>query len=60
MEAPPFDPAAHRVVPQRDFEDLKVGEKFALPSAKDPSALRRRDLGVSDSDPETSSRESAR
>lgn len=27
-----FDPAAHRVVPQRDFEDLKLGEVFALPS----------------------------
>jgi len=27
-----FDPAAHRVVPQRGFEDLKVGERFALPS----------------------------
>ena len=27
-----FDPAAHRVVPQRGFEDLKVGEKFVLPS----------------------------
>ncbi len=27
-----FDPAAHRVVPQRGFEDLMVGEKFALPS----------------------------
>ena len=27
-----FDPASHRVVPQRDFEDLKVGEEFILPS----------------------------
>ena len=27
-----FDPAAHRVVPQRGFEDLVVGEKFVLPS----------------------------
>ncbi len=27
-----FDPAEHRVVPQRAFEDLKVGEVFALPS----------------------------
>jgi len=27
-----FDPAAHRVVPQRGFEDLKIGERFALPS----------------------------
>ena len=27
-----FDPAKHRVVPQRGFEDLKVGERFALPS----------------------------
>jgi acyl dehydratase len=27
-----FDPAAHRVVPQRGFEDLKVGERFVLPS----------------------------
>ena len=27
-----FDPATHRVVPQRGFEDLKVGEKFVLPS----------------------------
>jgi acyl dehydratase len=27
-----FDPASHRVVPQRAFEDLKVGEEFALPS----------------------------
>lgn len=27
-----FDPAAHRVVPQRGFEDLKVGERFDLPS----------------------------
>ena len=27
-----FDPKHHRVVPQRGFEDLKVGEKFALPS----------------------------
>lgn len=27
-----FDPAQHRVVPQRGFEDLKVGERFALPS----------------------------
>lgn len=27
-----FDPAEHRVVPQRAFEDLTVGEVFALPS----------------------------
>jgi acyl dehydratase len=27
-----FDPKNHRVVPQRAFEDLAVGEKFALPS----------------------------
>lgn len=27
-----FDPATHRVVPQRGFEDLKVGERFPLPS----------------------------
>ncbi|MDZ4738928.1 MAG: MaoC family dehydratase [Alphaproteobacteria bacterium] len=27
-----FDPARHRVVPQRRFEDLKIGEQFALPS----------------------------
>ena len=27
-----FHPAQHRVVPQRGFEDLKVGERFALPS----------------------------
>ena len=27
-----FDPAEHRVVPQRTFEDLVVGEVFALPS----------------------------
>ena len=27
-----FDPAEHRVVPQRAFEDLAVGEVFALPS----------------------------
>ena len=27
-----FDPAAHRVVPQRGFEDLTVGERFVLPS----------------------------
>lgn len=27
-----FDPAAHRVVPQRGFEDLRVGERFPLPS----------------------------
>jgi acyl dehydratase len=27
-----FDPASHRVVPQRGFEDLKVGERFVLPS----------------------------
>lgn len=27
-----FDPATHRVVPQRGFEDLKVGERFVLPS----------------------------
>jgi len=27
-----FDPAAHRVVPQRGFEDLQVGERFVLPS----------------------------
>jgi acyl dehydratase len=28
----PFDPRQHAVVPQRAFEDLQVGEKFALPS----------------------------
>ncbi|MDZ4870400.1 MAG: MaoC family dehydratase [Alphaproteobacteria bacterium] len=27
-----FDPAAHRVVPQRGFEDLRAGERFPLPS----------------------------
>lgn len=27
-----FDPKHHRVVPQRGFEDLSIGEKFALPS----------------------------
>jgi acyl dehydratase len=27
-----FDPKHHRVVPQRGFEDLNIGEKFALPS----------------------------
>jgi acyl dehydratase len=27
-----FDRAEHRVVPQRNFEDLIVGEKFILPS----------------------------
>ncbi len=27
-----FDPDAHRVAPQRGFEDLRVGEIFALPS----------------------------
>lgn len=27
-----FDPATHRVVPQRGFEDLLVGERFVLPS----------------------------
>jgi acyl dehydratase len=27
-----FDPAAHRVVPQRGFEDLTIGERFVLPS----------------------------
>jgi acyl dehydratase len=27
-----FDPATHRVVPQRGFEDLKIGERFVLPS----------------------------
>ncbi len=27
-----FDPARHRVVPQRRFEDLKIGEQFVLPS----------------------------
>jgi acyl dehydratase len=27
-----FDPDAHRLVPQRSFEDLRVGEVFALPS----------------------------
>jgi acyl dehydratase len=27
-----FDPASHRVVPQRGFEDLVVGERFVLPS----------------------------
>jgi acyl dehydratase len=29
---PSFDPTAHRVVPQRGFEDLAVGERFVLPS----------------------------
>ena len=27
-----FDPKKHEVLPQRGFEDLRVGEKFALPS----------------------------
>jgi acyl dehydratase len=27
-----FDPASHRVVPQRGFEDLVVAERFVLPS----------------------------
>ncbi|MCE9521961.1 MAG: MaoC family dehydratase [Alphaproteobacteria bacterium] len=27
-----FDPKHHRVVPQRGFEDLTLGEKFVLPS----------------------------
>lgn len=27
-----FDPATHRVVPQRGFEDLTIGERFVLPS----------------------------
>ena len=27
-----FDPATHRVVPQRGFEELKIGERFVLPS----------------------------
>lgn len=27
-----FDPASHRVVEQRAFEDLTVGERFVLPS----------------------------
>ena len=27
-----FDPLEHRVVPQRGFEDLEVGERFDLPS----------------------------
>ena len=27
-----FDPAAHRVAPQRWFEDFAVGERYALPS----------------------------
>jgi acyl dehydratase len=27
-----FDPAAHRVVQQRGFEDLRAGERFPLPS----------------------------
>lgn len=27
-----FDPDAHRLVPQRGFEDLRIGEVFALPS----------------------------
>ena len=27
-----FDPASHRVVAQRGFEDLVVGERFVLPS----------------------------
>lgn len=32
MATPPFDPAAHRLVAQRGFEDLVVGETFVLPS----------------------------
>jgi acyl dehydratase len=32
MAAPPFDPTSHRVVPQRGFEDLVVGERFTLSS----------------------------
>lgn len=32
MSADDFDPAAHRTVPQRAFEDLVVGERFVLPS----------------------------
>jgi acyl dehydratase len=27
-----FDPAQHRVVPMRGFDELKVGERFCLPS----------------------------
>ncbi|MDB5567744.1 MAG: dehydratase [Tardiphaga sp.] len=30
--AKPFDPTKHRVVEPRFFEDLKIGEKFCLPS----------------------------
>jgi acyl dehydratase len=32
MTGTTFHPEAHRLVPQRSFEDLKVGEVFALPS----------------------------
>ncbi|MSP05186.1 MAG: MaoC family dehydratase [Acetobacteraceae bacterium] len=28
----PFDPAAHRMLPQRYFEDFTFGERFILPS----------------------------
>jgi acyl dehydratase len=30
--AEPFDPAAHRLAPQRWFEDFAVGERYLLPS----------------------------
>lgn len=32
MMGPAFDPSSHRVVPQRRFEDLVLGERFVLPS----------------------------
>lgn len=32
MAGPPFDATSHRVVRQRGFEDLIVGERFVLPS----------------------------
>ena len=32
MSGKTFDPEYHRLVPQRAFEDLRVGEIFALPS----------------------------
>jgi acyl dehydratase len=32
MTSAKFDPASHQLVPQRTFEDLRVGEVFALPS----------------------------
>jgi acyl dehydratase len=32
MTSAKFDPASHQLVPQRTFEDLRVGEIFALPS----------------------------